>query len=327
MGRERILEILEKNQGHYVSGEEISEALGISRSAVWKQIKALREQGYQITGSTHRGYLLLGRPDILYPREIQRGLKTLCFGKQFYHFRQVGSTNQVAQELARKGCPEGTAVVAEEQTAGKGRWQRTWVSPPELGIWLSLILRPALSPPEVPQLTLVAGVAGARAIQEESGLRLGIKWPNDLTFGGKKVCGILVEMDATAEQVSHLILGIGINVNQGVTDFPPELRDSATSLRILLGQKIARVPLARRLLEVLEEEYFWFCRHGFARTRENWGKYEVTLGRIVKVREGKKEYLGEAFDLGSDGCLLLRLAGGEVRRCAAGEVVLCRETP
>ncbi|MDH7576694.1 MAG: biotin--[acetyl-CoA-carboxylase] ligase [Bacillota bacterium] len=326
MGKEKILEILEKRKGCYVSGEEISESLGVSRSAVWKQVQALRELGYRITGSPHAGYLLEDAPDLLYPWEIQKGLPTRLFAKQVFHFRQVGSTNQVAQDLARKGYPEGTVVLAEGQTAGRGRWRRAWFSPPELGISLSLILRPPVTPLRVPQITLVAGVACARALHAETGVRPGIKWPNDLLLNGKKVCGILAEMEATAEQINYLILGIGINVNQQMEDFPSELRETAISLQMLTGQRLRRVLLVRRLLTVLEEEYEVYCRSGFAGARERWLAYQVTLGKSVRVQEGKEEFCGEAVDLGLDGSLLLRMPDGTLRRCAAGEVTLCRES-
>ncbi len=326
MGREKILAILEENQGRYISGEEISACLGVSRSAVWKKIKNLRELGYKITGSPRAGYLFEGAPDLLYPWEIQKGLRTRLFGKEFFHFRQVGSTNLAAQDLARKGYPEGTVVVAEEQTAGRGRWKRAWFSPPELGIWFSLILRPPLVPLKVPQITLVAGVACARALHAELGFKPGIKWPNDLVCDGKKVCGILAELEAAAEQLNYLILGIGINVNQVKDDFPLELREAAVSLRMVAGRRLRRLPLLRRLLEFLEEEYELFCSTGFAGAREKWLEYQVTLGKRVRVQEGKEEFYGEALDLDFDGSLLLRLAGGETRRCASGEVMLCRET-
>lgn len=325
MGKEEILAILEGSQGCYISGEEISVKLGVSRSAVWKQIRHLRDLGYKITGSPRTGYLFEDAPDLLYPWEIRKGLETLRFGKQIFHFRQVGSTNQVAQDLGRKGYPEGTVVVAEEQTAGRGRWQRAWFSPPELGIWLSLILRPPVAPSQVPQITLVAGVACARALHAELGLKPGIKWPNDLVFNGKKVCGILAELEAAAEQINYLVLGIGINVNQEREDFPPDLRETATSLRILTGSRLRRIPIVRRLLALLEEEYDLFCCSGFAGARERWLAYQVTLGKRVRVHEGKEEFFGEAVDLDLDGSLLLRMPDGTMRRCAAGEVALCRE--
>ncbi|HHW42135.1 MAG TPA: biotin--[acetyl-CoA-carboxylase] ligase [Syntrophomonadaceae bacterium] len=325
MKRDEILEILEQKMGSRVSGEQLSRSLGVSRTAVWKQIKALRELGYRIAGSPRTGYLLEGVPDLLYPREIRKGLGTRSFGQEIFHFRRVGSTNQVAFDLARRGYPEGTVVVAEEQTSGRGRWQRPWFSPPETGIWLSLILRPDMAPVKVPQLTLVAGAACARAIHGCLGFRPAIKWPNDLLYNGKKLCGILVEMEAAAEQVHFLVIGIGINVNQEESDFPPELRETAASLRMVTGSRVARVPLVRRILEVLEEDYRDFCSSGFTGVRERWLEYETTLGKAVQVRLGEKQFTGTAEDLDAEGNLLLRLKDGKLQKIISGELTLCRQ--
>lgn len=323
--REKLLEILEQGMGSYVSGEELSRKLGVSRTAVWKQVSKLRELGYRIDGTTRSGYRYLGPPDILYPREIRRGLKAGVFAGEVFHFQKVGSTNQVALDLARKGYPEGTLVVAEEQTAGRGRWRRPWLAPTGKALLFSLVLRPALVPYRVPEVTLVAGASVARAIHEHTGLRVGIKWPNDLICEGKKLCGILVEMEAAAEQVSYLVLGIGINVNQEQEDLPPELRDTATSLRMILREEVLRIPLLQRVLEVLEEDYEEYCSDGFASSRERWLRYEATLGRRVRICIGGEEFSGEAAGLAEDGSLLLRLPGGDVIRCNSGEIIFCRE--
>ncbi len=324
MSREQILDLLEQNRGRHVSGADLSRTLGVSRSAIWKQIETLRTQGYGINGGPNQGYLLESLPDLLYPREIQKGLHTRCFGQQVYHLRSVGSTNQVAQDLGRRGYPEGTLVVAEEQTAGRGRWQRSWWSPPEAGIWLSLVLRPQLAPYRVPQITLVAGVSCVQAIDGCLGLRTGIKWPNDIVYDGRKLCGILVEMEAAAEQVHFLVIGIGINVNQELADFPPDLREAAVSLGMIAGRRVERLLLAQRFLEVFEEDYDRYCRDGFAAARQAWLSYQVTLGKAVRVQAGLEEFTGEACGLDDDGSLLVRLDGGQVRRCIAGEVTLLK---
>ncbi len=324
MSREQILDILEQNRERHISGADLSRTLGVSRSAVWKQIETLRAQGYDIVGGHNQGYLLERAPDLLYPRELQKGLHTRSFGRQVYHLRSAGSTNQVAQDLARQGCPEGTLVVAEEQTAGRGRWQRPWHSPPEAGIWMSLVLRPQLAPYRVPQVTLVAGASCARTINEQLGLRTGIKWPNDIVYDGRKLCGILVEMEAAPEQVHFLVVGIGINVNQQPDDFPPELADRATSLSMIAGRPVPRVPLARRLLELFEEDYDRFCRSGFTAVREQWLACQATIGSAVQVQAGREEFSGVACGLDEDGSLLVRLHDGQIRRCIVGEVTLLR---
>ncbi len=320
-----LLTILAASPDSYVSGEEISARLGVSRTAVWKHINLLRRQGYEIVGTARRGYRLLSRPDLLYPWEVRRGLKAEVFGREFVYLQETDSTNNVARRLAQEGAPEGTVVAAESQTAGRGRWGRSWFSPRQLGLWFSVVLRPRLAPTSLPWLALMAGAAVARALEETTGLRPGIKWPNDLLLGGRKFCGILLEMEGSPEEISFLVLGIGVNVNQQEHDFPPELLGQATSLRVALGQEVARLPLLRRLLEVLEEEYCWGCRRGWERARSLWLRYEVTLGRMLRLRTGGGEVLGRALDLGEDGALLVQGADGRVHRFYAGEVELCRE--
>jgi BirA family biotin operon repressor/biotin-[acetyl-CoA-carboxylase] ligase len=324
MSREQILDLLEENHGRYVSGAKLSQVLGVSRSAVWKQIETLRVQGYGITGGPNQGYLLDSSPDLLYPREIQKGLHTRSFGRQVYHLRSVGSTNQVAKDLGRRGYPEGTLVVAEEQTAGRGRYQKSWWSPPETGIWMSLVLRPQLAPYRIPQMTLVAGASCAQAIQDCLDMKPGIKWPNDIVYEGRKLCGILAEMDAAAEQVHFLVIGIGINVNQELTDLPDEIRGIATSLSVITGRRLERLPLVRRILDVFEEDYDRYCRDGFAAAREKWLSYQVTLGKLLRFQSGQDECIGEACGLDDDGSLLVRRSSGQIDRCIAGEILEVR---
>jgi len=214
-------------------------------------------------------------------------------------------------------------VIAEEQTAGRGRWRRRWHSPPGKSLLFSLILRPNILPELAPQLALVAGVSAARAIYQQTGIKLGIKWPNDLLYEGKKLCGILVERaGATA---LCLVLGIGVNVNQEQDDFPSELQDRATSLRMIAGETIPRVPLLQQILECLEEDYQEYCRAGFSPIRERWLQYEAVLGKKVRIAMGNKEYCGKAIGLSEDGELIVLSPQGEETKFAAGEVTLCRE--
>ncbi len=320
--REKLLKIL--MQGKPISGDALAFDLGISETAVREQVCKLQELGYLIKGAFEPGYLYLDTPDLLYPWEIRRGLKTQVLAKEIFHFQSVGSTNQIALDLARKGYPEGTLVVAEEQTAGRGRWRRPWHSPKKKCLLFSLILRPSILPYLVPEITLVSGASTARTIHSHTGIRPGIKWPNDLIYQGKKFSGILVEMVGSSE-VNCLVLGIGINVNQESNDFPPELQDTATSLAIINGGGIPRVPLLQRILETLEGDYEEYCRRGFAQAREYWLQYEAILGKKVRILVGGEEFLGEAVGLAEDGALTLRLPQGEEIRCSAGEVTLCRE--
>lgn len=253
---------------------------------------------------------------------ISSGLKTRIFAQEVFHYQKVGSTNQIALDLACKGYPEGTLVVAEEQTAGRGRWRRPWHSSPGKGLLFSLILRPQILPSHLPQITLVAGVSTARAVHRQTEVKAGIKWPNDLIYQGKKFCGILVEGTGKA---SCLVLGIGINVNQERDDFPSQLQDTATSLRIIKGEEVQRGPLLQGILQILEEDYERYCRLGFSYARQHWLQYEAILGRRVQLVIGEQEFLGQAVGLSEDGALILRLPSGEEIRCSAGEVTLCRE--
>jgi len=242
--------------------------------------------------------------------------KIICFPK-------VDSTNQIALELGRKGYPEGTMVIAEEQTAGRGRWRRRWHSPPEKSLLFSMILRPQIPPELMPQLALVAGVSTARAIHLQTGIKPGIKWPNDLIYEGKKLCGILVERAGSTDLC--LVLGIGVNVNQERDDFPPELQDTATSLRRIAGEIIPRVPLLQQIVESLEEDYQEYCRAGFPPIRKRWLQYEVILGKKVRIAMGNSEYWGKAIGLSENGELVVLSPQGEETKFAAGEVTLCRE--
>ncbi len=252
----------------------------------------------------------------------QRRLKTRVFAQEVFHLQKAGSTNQIALGLAHQGYPEGTLVVAEEQTAGRGRWRRPWYSPSGKSLLFSLILRPQLNPAHLPQITLTAGASVARALHRQTGVRTGIKWPNDLTYRGKKLCGILAEGDGKAD---CLVLGIGINVNQDREDLPPQLLDTATSLKMIKGEDVSRTPLLQVILETLENDYEEYCRSGFSSARRRWLQYEAVLGRKVRLVIGDQELSGEAVGLTDDGALTLRLPQGDEISCGAGEVILCRE--
>lgn len=320
--RHQVLAELRRHQGEYVSGEELSRKLGLSRTAIWKHIRALRQEGYQISASTRRGYALLTTPDCFYPEEVMAGLKTSWLGRSFYYYDEVGSTNQVAKELADAGAPEGTVVVAEYQLSGRGRLGRSWLSPAGKGIWVSLILRPRVAPVQLPQLSLMAAVAVKEAVEEITGLRPGIKWPNDLMIKGRKVAGILTEMRAEMDSTQYVVLGIGINVNLERTDFTPEVQSLATSLKLEAGREVARLPLFNALLCHLEDWYMRWQEEGFGPVRAAWKEASITLGRQVKVIASGKIYEGEAVDIDEEGALLVRDAAGCLRRFNYGEISL-----
>lgn len=318
-----MLEELRARQGRLVSGAELAERLAVSRTAIWKQVCALRAAGYDIASHPRHGYSLTGLPDKLLPAEIRNGLPTRFMGCQVHCFQSVSSTQDVARALASQGAPEGTVVVAETQSAGKGRRGRQWLSPAGGGLWLSVLLRPAMLPAEVPRLTLAAGVAAARAITETTGLSIGLKWPNDLLVGERKTGGILAEMVGEPDGIDFVVLGIGINVSIQPDRFPPELRQAATSLQCHVGADISRVQLCKNLLVALEDVYIKVMTGGFGEVLADWRRVSVTLGRRVVLALPDTTVEGQAIDVTPDGGLAVLLAGGERRTFLAGEVSLC----
>lgn len=314
----RILELLRRQKG-FLSGEDIGRELSITRAAVWKGIKKLREEGYEIEAVTNRGYRLTNPETMYNKRELEQGLKTKTMGQSIYFYEETDTTNNRARELALEGAPEGTLVVAEKQTAGRGRRGKVWESPLGTGIWMSLVLRPQIMPAEASVLTLLCGLATAEAIKAETGLSAGIKWPNDILINGKKAVGILTEMDCEMSEVHFVIPGIGINVN--TASFPPEIADIATSLYLECGKTVSRRRLVHKVLERLEEHYETFLRTGsFTAMLEDYRKHCITLGKEVHVL-GREPFFAEALDITPEGELLVRRAdNGKEEVVFSGEV-------
>lgn len=314
----RILELLRRQEG-FLSGEDIGRELSITRAAVWKGIKKLREEGYEIGAVTNRGYRLTNPETMYNKRELEQGLKTKTMGQTIYFYEETDTTNNRARELALEGAPEGTLVVAEKQTAGRGRRGKVWESPLGTGIWMSLVLRPQIMPAEASVLTLLCGLATAEAIEAKTGLSAGIKWPNDILINGKKAVGILTEMDCEMSEVHFVIPGIGINVN--TASFPPEIAEIATSLYLECGKTVSRRRLVHKVLERLEEHYETFLRTGsFAAMLEDYRKHCITLGKEVHVL-GREPFFAEALDITPEGELLVRRAdNGKEEVVFSGEV-------
>lgn len=314
----RILELLRRQEG-FLSGEDIGRELSITRAAVWKGIKKLREEGYEIEAVTNRGYRLTNPETMYNKRELEQGLKTKTMGQTIYFYEETDTTNNRARELALEGAPEGTLVVAEKQTAGRGRRGKVWESPLGTGIWMSLVLRPQIMPAEASVLTLLCGLATAEAIEAETGLSAGIKWPNDILINGKKAVGILTEMDCEMSEVHFVIPGIGINVN--TASFPPEIAEIATSLYLECGKTVSRRRLVHKVLERLEEHYETFLRTGsFAAMLEDYRKHCITLDKEVHVL-GREPFFAEALDITPEGELLVRRAdNGKEEVVFSGEV-------
>ncbi len=301
-----------------LSGEALAARLGRSRAAVWKHINRLKALGYVIEGSPRRGYRLLGVPDKLLPAEITQGLKTRYLQGPIHHFETLASTNDAAKELGSQNAPEGTLVVAESQTRGRGRLGREWDSPSGVGLYASLLLRPPLPPTEMPQITLATAVSVVRALRRVTGVVPGIKWPNDLLVAGKKLGGILTEMETESDRIRYLVVGLGLNVNN--REFPPPLDLTATSLARVAGAPWSRPQILRAWLEEFEDLYDLFLNQDFGVILEEWRAYNVTLGQRVTIRQGPREISGLALDVAGDGALLIRQTTGEVVRVTSGEI-------
>jgi BirA family biotin operon repressor/biotin-[acetyl-CoA-carboxylase] ligase len=306
-----------------VSGAQLAEQLGISRAAVWARVDELRKLNYDIAASPHFGYRLVSAPDALHADDLLARLgATKVVGRDIRVFEETTSTNDVIEKLARDGVKEGVVVFAESQTKGRGRLGRKWMSPTHKGLWFSVLLRPELSPQETTQLTVASATALRRAIKNVAGLAAEIKWPNDLLIGGKKVVGILTEMHAEVDRVRHVILGIGVDVNQDAAEFPPELRKIATSLRIAAGEEISRAELATEILRELDFDYARICGGKFPAVADEWEAGCATIGKNVAVQMGARLIRGRAESLDDDGALLVRSEHGHLERIIGGDVTL-----
>jgi len=319
--RELILAALMNKIGEYVSGQELCRALDCTRAAIWKQVQGLREDGYRIEASPRLGYKLRVVPDIIEPFFIKQLLETRLIGREVVHLKKTDSTNLRAKFLADCGAPHGTLILAEEQTAGRGRMGNTWTSPPGKSLLISLVLRPKLTVQDAQKITMMAAVAMAQAMESCGGITPGIKWPNDILIGNKKVCGILTEMSTMQHEVCHVVLGVGVNVSIADDEWPPELAEIATSLDTHAVQKTSRVPLIVAFcnnFEVLYERYLQ--DYNFAAIMEIYRPYSVTLAREVRIQTPNGTIEGTALYFDDDGMLVVLNRAGGRERVLAGDV-------
>ena len=303
--KSQILKAL-RESGDYVSGETLSKKLGVSRVSIWKHIQGLKDDGYVIEAGP-MGYRLVSSPDLLLPYEFP-GLE-----QRIHYFPEIGSTMDAARELAEKGVGEGTVVIAEAQTRGRGRLSREWLSP-EGGIYFTLILRPRISPAYAPRINLMAAVAMAATIRKLFGLKAEVKWPNDVLIAGKKVCGILAEMDAEMDVVNFVNVGIGINANISVTRF----EKTATSLKDALGREISRKEFLGALLTEIERRLPLLMK---ADLLEEWKRLSVTLNKDVRIMSLGEEVIGQAIDIDATGALILKDRDGSLRTILVGDCI------
>ena len=316
--KEKILKILTQ-ANDYISGQALCNELNVSRTAIWKCMNQLKEDGYEIEAVTNRGYRLKNRPDVLYANEIKSKLNTLSWAREIYYYDEVDSTNDVAKKLAEDGAPHGTLVITEMQTAGKGRRGRNWSSPKGSGIWMTFILRPQIGPDRASMLTLVSAMAVQKAIEKETGLKAVIKWPNDIVVNGKKVCGMLTEMSAELEWINYVVVGIGINAN--TKEFPEEIADVATSLSIELGRNITRSNLVAGFGAAFEGYYDRFIKNGdMSDLMDEYNKNLANLDNKVKILDPKGEYTGISQGINKAGELLVTAEDGNDRIVRSGEV-------
>lgn len=302
---DKLLALLSEHPMVILSGAKIARQTGVSRSAVWRWVERLRALGVKIKGHPKTGYQLEKVPDILVPHLLGQRLKGTQFGRRIHHFFKIESTNTLALALAAEGEPHGTLLIAEEQTAGRGRLGRVWYSEKTNGIYLSLILRPALPPQQAPLLTLAAGLAARDAVVEVTGLDVDLRWPNDLLVGGKKFCGILTEMQAEAQSIHYVVVGIGVNVNH--TRLPRELEPLATSLRLAGGRTYSRLEILVRLLTALDPYYNRLLAEGAAPLVARFAKVSTyARDKHVRVVAPREEFTGVTAGLDDSGSLLVR---------------------
>lgn len=317
--KSRIIEALKAHSKEFISGEELSQKLGVSRTAVWKVIKQLKEEGYQIESVSRKGYRLIQEADSLNAEALNVELKTSRLIQRIEHYASIGSTNTLAKEKASDGAPEGTLIIADEQVKGRGRLGREWTSPKGTGIWMSLILRPDIEPIHAAKMTQIAAAAMTMSIRSSTGLDAGIKWPNDIIVNKRKVCGILTEMSAELNTVNYVVVGLGVNVNVEV--FPEDIADKATSLKIETGHPVRRQDIVVAFANAFELLYDAYIKEGnLDRTLEYCRAHSVTIGQQVRIIHKNETLYGKALDLNADGELVVEFESGEIKPVFYGEV-------
>lgn len=321
--RDQVLSALKENLAVWISGETLSEALQVSRTTVWKQIKILETEGYEIDSSPKKGYRLNAPPDILSPDEVQPGLKSNIFGRcHYFYYQETDSTNNRARALASEGYPEGTVVVAEKQTAGRGRRGRSWYSPDNQGIYVSMILRPVLPLKEISRISLLTAVAVAETLQTELNLPARIKWPNDILINNRKICGILSEVVTDSDGIEYIVIGIGININNQLQEFPGDLRTAATSVRTESQCPCSRIKILQELLASFEKHYLNLLKDHFTETLEKGRSLSLAIGQKLRLDTINGFIEGQAIDIDDNGFLLLRDQSGIIHTVMSGEITV-----
>lgn len=320
--KREILKMLREAEG-YISGQQICEQFGVSRTAVWKVIRQLQDEGYVIEAVRNKGYQIMEYPDVITGEEVECILNTEWAGKNIVYYKETDSTNLRARQLGDQGAPHGTLVLTDRQTAGRGRRGRVWESPGGSNIYMSILLRPDIAPDRAPMLTLVMAcsiVEGInRCMQGKDGLDIKIKWPNDIIVNGKKLVGMLTEMNTEIEYINHVTVGVGINVN--VPRFPESLQETATSLYMECGHAVKRAPIIAAAMESLERNYRIFMEtQDMTGLMEKYSKYLVNRNKEVMILGAKEQYKAFALGINRAGELIVRKEDGTEDTVYAGEV-------
>ncbi len=313
-----ILKLL-RESGDYISGQELCGKFHVSRTAVWKVINQLKEEGYGIEAVQNKGYRLNVNPDVLSFSELKSRMRTKWAGRNIVYYEETGSTNIDAKLLGEQGAEHGTVVVADKQNAGRGRRGRSWQSPAGKDIYFTILLRPEFEPDKAAGLTLIMALSVAQAVRNCCGLEAGIKWPNDLVLNGKKICGILTEMNVETDYIQHVVIGTGINVN--LERMPEGIEQTATSLLLEGGKETARARLLQEVLERFEENYESYERDmSLVSMLEEYNRYLVNKDKQVRVLDPKGEFEGIARGINDSGELLVETENGKIVKVYAGEV-------
>ena len=318
--KKQMIKAFSEAEGEFLSGQRLADLLGCSRTAIWKHMEELRKSGFEIEAVRKKGYRMISLPDQLSENEILFGLDTKNMGRHILHFETTASTQIIAHKAAQDGALDGTLVIAEEQTGGRGRMARQWHSAKGKGIWMSLIVRPKLPPEKAPQFTLITAIAVARAIEEVSRIEPEIKWPNDILYRGRKLTGILTELQGEADKINYLIIGIGINVNHQEEDFLPAVREIATSLAIEKGTIVSRTALIQSFLKHFEKYYDLYVEAGFAPLKIIWESYAASIGKSIIARTISGEIAGRAIGITDEGILKVQDHKGAIHHIYSADI-------
>lgn len=318
--RNKLINLLSKNNDQYISGQMLSDELNISRSAVWKHINELKKDGYVIEGKSNKGYRIIKFPDKMSENTIKWGLKTKWLGKNIKHFDTVTSTQTVAHEEAQNNAINGTVIVADEQTKGRGRITRNWQSTSGKGVWLSMILRPEIPPQEAPKLTLLTATVLADVLRNYVHVEPQIKWPNDILINGKKTAGILTEMQAEQDRIWYVIVGFGLNVNHTIEELPENINYKATSLRVETDTEWKLNDLIQEILVTFEKTYDYYLEHGFADIKEKWESYGFKMGKEISIKTMKSHWKAPFLGITNDGALITKDMDGNRTTLYSAEI-------